>query len=422
MPQATPIARQTNEAPIANAGGNRNAYTGLLVTLNGSGYDPDGEPIIAYYWTMYQAACDECWAFSSPGQPQTGFFATQAGDYVVSLVVEDPGGLSAPSYATIHVADNLPPVAIATANPTSVTLGSTICFDGSTSYDPEGQALTYIWNFSDGSPLEYAATACHAYTSPGVFDGVLQVTDQLGANGTAIVAVTILPPNNHPPVAAPTDTPNEGVAPLTVQFTANASDADNDPLSYAWAFGDGATSTLANPNHVYIQPGTYTATLVVSDGKATSPTYSKTVVVGSPLSVSVRTATLVFMNKQQTMGFATLWTDLSAPVPAAGDTLSASMDGAQLFSLPFSAFKKGVAPGAYVHAEKGLLVRLDFTGHQILVITPNMSLSGIDNGNGVDVKLTVGAASAVQNIVMKPAPFNTLYYVRAGPVGSPPPH
>jgi hypothetical protein len=44
------------------------------------------------------------------------------------------------------------------------------------------------------------------------------------------------------------------------------------PYSYSWSFGDGATSTNQNPQHTYLANGTYTATLVVSDGltKATN--------------------------------------------------------------------------------------------------------------------------------------------------------
>ena len=38
------------------------------------------------------------------------------------------------------------------------------------------------------------------------------------------------------------------------------------PYSYAWSFGDGTTSTNQNPQHTYSANGTYTATLVVSDG------------------------------------------------------------------------------------------------------------------------------------------------------------
>ena len=64
------------------------------------------------------------------------------------------------------------------------------------------------------------------------------VTDERGASGIHVLVITVLPPANHPPVASPTATPNSGTAPPTVQFAANASDADSDPLTCAWDFGD----------------------------------------------------------------------------------------------------------------------------------------------------------------------------------------
>ncbi|MBM0231298.1 ThuA domain-containing protein [Micromonospora sp. STR1_7] len=69
------------------------------------------------------------------------------------------------------------------------------------------------------------------------------------------------------PIAKATGTPTSGSAPLTVQFS-SAGTADPDPgntLSYQWTFGDGTTSTAANPSHVYTANGNYTAQLKVTD-------------------------------------------------------------------------------------------------------------------------------------------------------------
>ncbi|WCN83323.1 ThuA domain-containing protein [Micromonospora sp. LH3U1] len=69
------------------------------------------------------------------------------------------------------------------------------------------------------------------------------------------------------PIAKAVGTPTSGTAPLTVQFS-SAGTADPDPgntLSYQWTFGDGTTSTAANPSHVYTANGNYTAQLKVTD-------------------------------------------------------------------------------------------------------------------------------------------------------------
>ncbi len=86
-------------------------------------------------------------------------------------------------------------------------------------------------------------------------------------------AIALQPPVGTPD-ASPTVTPPSGEAPLPVQFTANATDPNGDPLTYAWDFGDASsgnnTSTLANPAHTYAQNGSYVAWLTVSDGTNTA--------------------------------------------------------------------------------------------------------------------------------------------------------
>jgi len=73
-----------------------------------------------------------------------------------------------------------------------------------------------------------------------------------------------------PVQAAFTATPLTGVAPLLVTFTNQSTGSFN---SSAWSFGDGVTSTLQNPTHVYAS-GTYTVTLTVA-GPGGSSTETK---------------------------------------------------------------------------------------------------------------------------------------------------
>ncbi|MEV5910383.1 PQQ-dependent sugar dehydrogenase [Streptomyces chartreusis] len=73
-----------------------------------------------------------------------------------------------------------------------------------------------------------------------------------------------------------------GTAPLAVSFSsAGSSDPDGGALSYAWAFGDGATSTAADPSHTYTTNGQYTATLKVTDPTGKSATASVQITVGN---------------------------------------------------------------------------------------------------------------------------------------------
>ncbi|WP_415924513.1 ThuA domain-containing protein [Streptomyces sp. MI02-7b] len=73
-----------------------------------------------------------------------------------------------------------------------------------------------------------------------------------------------------------------GTAPLKVTFSsAGTTDPDGDALTYAWDFGDGGTSTAADPAHTYRTNGTYTANLTVKDPTGRTASASVQVVVGN---------------------------------------------------------------------------------------------------------------------------------------------
>src|SRR5690606_12198907 len=89
---------------------------------------------------------------------------------------------------------------------------------------------------------------------------------------------------NQRPVVTATATPTTGVAPLTVDFAATATDPEDDPITYKWNFGvDGAPEpTTAEASHTYTAPGTYTAVVTVSDDKGASATAEIQIKVDAP--------------------------------------------------------------------------------------------------------------------------------------------
>src|SRR5215213_514934 len=103
-----------------------------------------------------------------------------------------------------------------------------------------------------------------------------------GANGTGALKEIVYSGANATPVAAAAGTPTSGAAPLTVAFSsAGSRDPDGDPLTYSWNFGDGGTSTAANPSHVYTNAGSYTARLTVSDGRGGSSSATVAIQAGN---------------------------------------------------------------------------------------------------------------------------------------------
>ncbi|MGW4115901.1 ThuA domain-containing protein [Actinosynnema sp. NPDC004786] len=84
------------------------------------------------------------------------------------------------------------------------------------------------------------------------------------------------------PIAQATATPSSGGTPLTVQFSsAGSRDPEGGALTYRWTFGDGGTSTAANPSHTYTTAGTFAVQLTVTDPTGKTGTANLTVTSGN---------------------------------------------------------------------------------------------------------------------------------------------
>jgi PKD repeat protein len=89
---------------------------------------------------------------------------------------------------------NLPPTAVASANPTSGTAPLAVQFDGRASSDPEGASLSFDWDFGDGSPHATGATASHTYSAAGTLNVVLTVDDGAGGRDADTLTITVTAP------------------------------------------------------------------------------------------------------------------------------------------------------------------------------------------------------------------------------------
>ncbi len=144
-------------------------------------------------------------------------------------------------------------------------------------------------SLGDGT-AENASTVDHVYESPGTYEITGNLTDSSGVSVAAPpVLVTVRP---DPEVAATELAPGSDVGRAT-PFASLVTLGD-PPYQYQWNFGDGASSDLADPSHVYLAPGTYQVSLSVVDAAgatATSRPFNVSVAEPPTLSVSAdRTA------------------------------------------------------------------------------------------------------------------------------------
>ncbi|MEI6395379.1 MAG: PKD domain-containing protein, partial [Verrucomicrobiota bacterium] len=250
----------SNHPPVAVVNGPYAALTGQDIQFSSAGTrDPDNNPL-RYYWNFGDG--------STSTNPNPVHAYGGIGDYLVSLFVNDGygGTTSAQTYAQI-TRPNVPPVAIVSNGPSfTVRLGETLVLDGSPSYSPLGNPLTYNWLWGDGAVSNNAPSiVSHRYGAGGPYPGGLIVADNRGGSNTCNFQVTV-GPSNRPPIIAMTVSTSTPYVESTVTFDATAStDPEGDPMTFAWDFGDRSKTTGPLVTHVFHQISDFTVTLTVAD-------------------------------------------------------------------------------------------------------------------------------------------------------------
>ena len=184
------------------------------VTLDASqSSDPDGDSLL-YAWNIVDVPDGSSISLgntdlSTPNEITTSFTPDVLGAYMLELVVNDGHADSPPATVTVNYL-NMAPVANAGANqtiPEGQYQMTHVQADGSQSFDPDGETLTYEWTFlsvptgSDNPPepmidLISAAPSFTAYVASDTEPYVLQltVTDPDGASSsTNTVSFTVMP-------------------------------------------------------------------------------------------------------------------------------------------------------------------------------------------------------------------------------------
>ncbi len=184
---------------------------------------------------------------------------TTAGTYLVRMIALF-GACADTAYKTITVLPQ--PTVGFTANPTiSCSLPFIVNFTNTST-----GAVSYLWNFGDASSST-SANPVHTYTSFGNFTVTLVATNSNGCSKSLTIPSLV---QIQAPQAIINNLTDEDCAPLTHTFTATINSLF-PVTSYLWDFGDGNTSTLPNPTHVF-PTGSYNIKLIITTAGGCSDT------------------------------------------------------------------------------------------------------------------------------------------------------
>lgn len=286
-----------NIPPDADAGVDFSVVTGNTAALDGGGSsDADSDPL-AYTWYFVAVPVGSLLTDGSIIDRFTStptFIPDIDGTYTLELQVDDGESIDLDTIDIIASAVNNPPVADAGAD-LNVFSGDTAVLDGSASFDPDMDPLSYFWTFTtipggslltDGN-IVGINTDNPSFVTDTKGSYILELTVDDGMDFT-LDTVTVTA-NNNPPVAdAGTD--QAGLENTTFTLDGSgSSDADLDPLSYIWTFisipggsiltdGDIIGINTTMPSLIPDVAGNFLLELTVDDGTDTN---TDTVVVTS---------------------------------------------------------------------------------------------------------------------------------------------
>lgn len=272
-----------NFKPVADAGPNQTVKIGQTVYLNGAksnAANSQSQRQLHYAWQFKHKPSHSVAVLQEVDSVKPHFMVDKAGEYIVSLSVQEAGTQSNPDEVVIST-QNSAPVADA-GNNQSVKLGSTVILDGSQSSDVDGDNLTYTWKLTHAPKQSLAqlrqANSPHPSLNidkQGMYSIQLNVYDGHQLSQAALVTLSTL--NSAPVAHAGHDQTAEVNTEVTLDASAS-SDIDGNPLRYTWNLLSAPNGSQAlikavhNPTPTFKidQAGNYVAQLVVHDALSDS--------------------------------------------------------------------------------------------------------------------------------------------------------
>ncbi|RJE73322.1 hypothetical protein BGP78_03410 [Pseudoalteromonas sp. MSK9-3] len=276
----------SNSAPVAEAGSEQSVSVGAVVTLSGSqSQDADGDTL-SFEWQFITKPASSQSSLANATSSSTTFTPDIAGQYTVGLVVNDGTVNSSQDTVTVNAAAvNQMPIANAGSDQ-QVVPGAEVTLSGAASQDPDGDTLSYQWQFvskpnGSNAALTDAQLVNAKFTADvaGNYELGLTVSDgQIESTQDTMTAVAQASTTNQAPIANAGSDQTVSVADVVTVSGSLSSDADNDTLSYTWSIvskpsQSNTALSSSTSDSVQLTPdtaGTYQLSLVVNDGKVNS--------------------------------------------------------------------------------------------------------------------------------------------------------
>ncbi|MBL7904660.1 MAG: PKD domain-containing protein [Bacteroidales bacterium] len=315
-----------------------------------------------------------------------------AGFYNVTLNITTSEGCEATETIMVEVIPN----PVANFINTSSCLGEAVEFTDLSQPNGGGQITGWAWDFGDPTSgvnnTSLLVNPTHVYAQPGTYIVSLIVTTGNSCADTTTRTLTIAPA----PVVDFAFT--AGCSNDTIQFTSSTYVNMGATLNWMWEFGDGTTSTEADPQHIYLSQGIYTVNLTITD------TAGCTASISHPLSVIPGPQAMFSFTAPACSGTDVQFNDMSV---ANGSVITSWLwdfgDGnTQLINAP------GNPDVTHVYANAGVYtVTLSIT-----------NLEGCDAETSMDVQVVTGPTAEFEfepGCLGSPVAFTDLTSTNGGP-------
>ena len=298
---STSVTVSNGDPIISNLVGDSAGAEGQALSWTVVATDPGSDPL-TYSWTFGDVS-----APVSGSLPVANHTYANEGSYQVQVVVSDGDGGSATSLMTVLVSNAAPLVSNLTGTASGLE-GGTYTYSVQAADAGSGDVLSYSWNFGDGTALAVTSTGqvTHIFADDGTFGVTVTVTDNASPPASDSQTMLVVVSNVAPLLGnVSASGGNEGEV---LSFSATATDPGSETLVYTWTMGDGTTHTGANITHVYLDDGSYSLGLVVSDGDGGADSATASIAIAN-VAPTIISATMSSGDEGDSLLFAASATD-----------------------------------------------------------------------------------------------------------------